>query len=143
MVANDTSSKEAGLAAAIAGDMAAQTYQLGRQFEKIEDQPDNATRFLVIGKQVIPPSGKDKTSIIVATRNRPGALYHLLEPFERNGISLTRIETRPAKHSTWAYAFFIDFEGHCQEPKIKGILDGIAEEVIELKILGSYPTAVL
>lgn len=143
MVANDISSKEDGLVTAIAGDMAAQTYQLGKLFEKIEDQPDNTTRFLVIGKQVIPPSGKDKTSIIVATRNRPGALYHLLEPFERSGISLTRIETRPAKHSTWAYAFFIDFEGHCQEPKIKGILDGIAEEVIELKILGSYPAAVL
>lgn len=136
-------SEEGGLVAAIAGDMAAQTYQLGKQFEQIEDQPDNTTRFLVIGKQVVAPSGKDKTSIIVATRNRPGALYHLLEPFQRKGISLTRIETRPARHSTWAYAFFIDFEGHCQEENIREILDFLEEDVIDLHMLGSYPMAVL
>ena len=128
---------------AIAGDMAAELYELTILNEKIEDRPDNTTRFLIIGQESVAVSAKDKTSIIVSTRNQPGALYQLLEPFQRNNLSLTRIETRPSLSGTWAYVFFIDFEGHCEDPKIKAVLDEIVEQSVELKILGSYPVAVL
>jgi chorismate mutase/prephenate dehydratase len=84
-------------AAAVAGEMAAERWGLRILDMHIEDHPDNKTRFLVIGKQKVGPSGADKTSILVSTRNEPGALYRVLEPFHRHGISLTRIETRPSK----------------------------------------------
>jgi len=134
---------EEGVVAAIAGDMAAELYQLTRLTEKLEDQPDNTTRFLIIGSQAVPVSGNDKTSIIAATRNKPGALYHLLEPFQRENISLTRVETRPAESGTWAYVFFMDFEGHSDEDKVRAVLQEINDETVELKLLGSYPKAVL
>ncbi len=139
----ENNSQNDDVVVAIAGDMAADIYKLQKQCKKIEDYSNNTTRFLIIGKQTIPPSGKDKTSIIVATRNRPGALYNLLKPFQHNGISLTRVETRPARIGTWAYSFFIDFEGHYQDVKIKKILDCVADEVVDVKILGSYPAAAL
>jgi chorismate mutase/prephenate dehydratase len=129
--------------AAIAGDMAAEQYQLLRQTEKIEDRPDNTTRFLMIGNHPVPPSGCDKTSIIASTRNKPGALYHLLEPFQRENISLTRVETRPSASGTWAYVFFMDFEGHCEDDKVRAVLQEISDGTVELKLLGSYPKAVL
>ena len=129
--------------AAIAGDMAAELYQLTRLTEKVEDQPDNTTRFLMIGSQAVPASGNDKTSIIVATRNKPGALYQLLEPFQRENISLTRVETRPSESGTWAYVFFIDFEGHSDDKTVRKVLQEITDETVELKLLGSYPKAVL
>lgn len=129
--------------AAIAGDMAAQLYGLQRLFSNIEDRPDNSTRFLILGHQCVPACGKDKTSILVNARNQPGALYHILEPFHRAGISLTRIETRPANSGAWGYVFFIDFEGHQQNALIKSVLDEVASKVVELKVLGSYPQAVL
>ncbi len=128
---------------AVAGDMAAELYNLSILKEKIEDRPDNTTRFLILGQELVPASGKDKTSIIVSTRNRPGALYHLLEPFHKNNISLTRIETRPSLSGNWTYIFFIDFEGHCEDAGIQKVLDEIATQAVELKILGSYPVGVL
>ena len=129
--------------AAIAGDMAAELYQLNKVSENIEDEPDNTTRFLIIGHQLTEASGKDKTSLLVSARNKPGALYHLLEPFHRYGISLTRIETRPSSVGTWGYIFYIDCEGHYSDEPIQKVMKEIADEALELKLLGSYPQAVL
>jgi chorismate mutase/prephenate dehydratase len=129
--------------AAVAGDMAAELYQLQRLAEHIEDYPDNTTRFLVIGREEVPPSGADKTSIIVSSRNRPGALFNLLEPFRSAGVSLTRIDTRPSRTEKWAYVFFIEFEGHMQDPAIAEVVAELEEQSILLKPLGSYPRAVL
>lgn len=129
--------------AAIAGDMAAELYGLVKIAKNIEDRPDNTTRFLIIGREDVPASGKDKTSILVSMRNKPGALYQLLEPFHRNNISLTRIETRPSSRGTWAYVFYIDFEGHVSDAGVKVVLDEISQEAMEVKILGSYPLGVL
>ncbi len=129
--------------AAIAGDMACELYGLSKIAEKIEDRPDNSTRFLIIGNQKVPPTGDDKTSVIVSMRNKPGALHHLLEPFHTNGIDLTRIETRPSRSGKWTYVFFIDFIGHQHDPLIKDVLEKINDESVALKVLGSYPKAVL
>lgn len=129
--------------AAIAGDMAAELYQLNCVVESIEDQPDNTTRFLVIGNQLVGPSGKDKTSMLISARNKPGTLYHLLEPFHRQGISLTRIETRPSGMGTWGYIFYIDCEGHFGDAPLQRVMKEVADEAMELKLLGSYPQAVL
>lgn len=129
--------------AAIAGDMAASLYGLTKLAEKIEDRPDNSTRFLIIGSQEVPPTGDDKTSIIVSMRNKPGALHELLVPFHNNGIDLTRIETRPSRSGKWTYVFFIDFVGHHRDPLIKDVLEKINQEAVALKVLGSYPKAVL
>ncbi|SDS79699.1 prephenate dehydratase [Pseudomonas oryzae] len=129
--------------AAIAGDMAAQLYGLSKLYEKIEDRPDNSTRFLIIGNQEVPPTGDDKTSIIVSTNNKPGALHDLLAPFHQNGIDLTRIETRPSRSGKWTYVFFIDFVGHQHDPLVKGVLEKIRQDTVAVKVLGSYPKAVL
>lgn len=129
--------------AAIAGDMAAEIYGLNKLVANIEDEPDNATRFLVVGPQLTPASGRDKTSVIIAMRNKPGALYLVLKPFQEAEIMLTRVETRPSRAGNWTYVFFVDFEGHYQDPKVKAVLDEIAAEAVELKVLGSYPIAVL
>ncbi len=129
--------------AAIAGETAGEMYGLQFHARNIEDYPNNTTRFLIIGSKTVNRSGDDKTSIVAATRNKPGALYHLLEPFHKSGVSLTRIETRPSKTGTWAYVFFIDFEGHEQDDVIENVLKELEKETVELKILGSYPKAVL
>ncbi len=129
--------------AAVAGERAAETYELTLLAGSIEDRPDNTTRFLVIGKQKTEPSGRDKTSLIVSVKNQPGALYRLLEPFERHGIDMTRLESRPSQSGIWSYRFFIDFKGHIDDPLIQIFLDDIRAQSAELKILGSYPRAVL
>ncbi len=129
--------------AAIAGDLAAQQYELNKLAENIEDQPDNTTRFLVIGRENVAASGSDKTSIVVSAHNRPGALFKLLEPFEQNNVMLTRIDTRPSRTETWTYVFFIEFEGHQDDPDVAAILDTIAQQTVMCKILGSYPKAAL
>ena len=123
--------------------MAAERYELHKLASHIEDYADNTTRFLVIGREEVPSSGRDKTSIIVSSRNRPGALFDLLEPFRRAGVSLTRIDTRPSRTEKWAYVFFIEFEGHLQDGNIAAILADLEEQSILLKPLGSYPRAVL
>ena len=130
-------------AVAIAGDMAAELYGLEKISLNIEDNPSNTTRFLIIGADDVPASGNDKTSVLVSTRNQPGALYRVLEPFHRFGVSLNRIETRPAKVGTWSYVFFIDYEGHINDDALQGLHRALSEEVSELRILGSYPQAVL
>jgi chorismate mutase/prephenate dehydratase len=129
--------------AAVAGDMAASQYGLARLASNIEDFPDNTTRFLIVGREEVAPSGRDKTSIIVSSRNKPGALFSLLEPFRTRGVSLTRIDTRPSRTEKWAYVFFIEFEGHVQDENIAGIVAELEEQSILLKPLGSYPRAVL
>ena len=129
-------------AAAIASEMAAELYGLKILSQKIEDKSDNTTRFLIIGRENISPSGNDKTSIVVSTRNKPGALYHLLEPFHRHKISLTSIETRPSPTGMWSYVFFIDFEGHQDDELIRSVLSEIDSESLEVKLLGSYPRAI-
>lgn len=130
-------------AAAIAGSMAAELYDLEIISPKIEDQPDNSTRFLIIGRESVPRSGQDKTSIIVSMRNGPGVLFSLLEPFNRHGIDMTRLETRPAPSGTWAYVFFIDFKGHMDDDNVQQALRDVEERAVEVKRLGSYPMAVL
>jgi chorismate mutase / prephenate dehydratase len=124
---------------AIAGDMAAERYGLRVLAANIEDHPDNKTRFLVIGRQKVGPSGRDKSSILVSTRNEPGALYRVLEPFHRHGISLSRIETRPSRTGSWTYVFFIDFDGHESAPEIQAVLADVRKVAMDVKSLGSYP----
>ena len=129
--------------AAIASDIAATTYGLEILHSNIEDNPENTTRFLVIGREKIPASGNDKTSLLVSAHNRAGALIDILEPFAKHNISLTSIETRPALPEKWAYVFFIDLEGHIDQPNVAAALDEIRSMVKELRVLGSYPVAVL
>lgn len=129
--------------AAIAGDMAAQLYGLKKHAENIEDTPDNATRFLIIGRHTTPASGEDKTSLMLSMRNQPGALYQLLEVFNRHQVDMTRIESRPSRSGAWNYVFFIDCTGHQQEPRIQTMLAELGERAAEMKVLGSYPKGVL
>ena len=129
-------------AAAIAGEMAAERYGLRVLATRIEDETDNKTRFLVIGDQSVGPSGKDKTSLLVSTRNESGALYRVLEPFRRHGVNLTRIETRPSRISNWSYIFFIDFDGHEDSEGIAKMLEEVREVATEVRSLGSYPQSV-
>jgi chorismate mutase/prephenate dehydratase len=130
-------------AAAIAGETASELYNLNIITANIEDMPDNTTRFLIIGKQATEISGDDKTSLLVASKNEPGALYHVLAPFHEEGVSLTRIETRPSKSGTWNYVFFIDLEGHQNEGKVAKAMALVQQQCTDFKCLGSYPKAVL
>lgn len=130
-------------AAAIASREAADIYGLGVLAANIEDEPDNTTRFLVIGREAVPPSGKDKTSLLLSATNKPGALHRLLTPFAQHGISMTRIESRPSRRGVWEYVFFADIEGHVAEPKVAQALDELRAEAAMLKVLGSYPRAIL
>ncbi|MFN3586762.1 MAG: prephenate dehydratase [Moraxellaceae bacterium] len=130
--------------AAIAGETAAELYGLKTLNACIEDNPKNTTRFLIIGNESVPRSGDDKTSIIVSMRkNQSGALYDILEPFKRRNINLTRIESRPSQTDAWSYVFFIDFEGHVDDAPVQAALAELDGRVRELKLLGSYPKAVL
>lgn len=133
---------EAGTAA-IAGEVAAELYGLEVLRSNIEDHPDNTTRFLIIGRRSVAPSGHDKTSLLVSARNKPGALFRLLEPLARSRVSMTRIESRPSTCVNWEYVFFFDVEGHVEEPSLKQALEELREEAEFMKILGSYPKAVL
>ena len=129
-------------AAAIAGASAATIYGLKPVAGPIEDRPDNTTRFLVLGRELFAPSGNDRTSLLVYIRDQPGALYHVLEPFARNGISMTRIESRPGHARPWQYAFFVAVDGHVDEPALAGALAELAGTVQEVRVLGSYPVAI-
>jgi chorismate mutase/prephenate dehydratase len=128
---------------AIAGDTAAELYGLQIVHQNIEDEPDNTTRFLIIGKQEVAPSGADKTSLLISADNRAGALYRLLTPFVDNKISMTRIESRPSRRGMWDYVFFVDVEGHAQDQNVHAAIQALEKEASLLKVLGSYPRAVL
>ncbi len=148
-------SEESG-ACAIASSAAAEIYQLNLLAKKIEDKPDNTTRFIILGKQDVDSSSDnkgdnntdaqpaiDKTSIMVTSANQSGALFELLKPIAENGLSMTRIESRPSKSGLWQYLFFIDIDGHSSEPAVAKALVEIKKQSSLLKILGSYPKAVL
>lgn len=130
-------------AAAVAGLQAAEIYGLTVLAERIEDDPGNTTRFLVIGKQDSPPSGQDKTSLLLSCRNKAGGLHALLLPLAAHGISMTRIESRPSRRGIWDYVFFIDIIGHRQDLPVAVALDHLEKEAPLFKVLGSYPVAVL
>jgi chorismate mutase/prephenate dehydratase len=134
--------RQADDSAAIAGESAAVVYGLKKVAGPIEDRSDNTTRFLVIGRQPFPPSGNDRTSLLVFIRDRPGALYGVLEPLARRGISMNRIESRPEHGHKWQYAFFIDVAGHCDESPLKDALDEIGAQGDSVRVLGSYPVAI-
>ena len=129
-------------AAAIAGESAAHVYGLKVVAGPIEDRDDNTTRFLVIGRASFPPSGNDRTSLLVSIRDQPCALYTLLEPLARSGISMNRIESRPAHGALWQYAFFIDVDGHAEESPLRDALAEVLDFAGEVRVLGSYPVAV-
>ena len=130
-------------AAAIAGQGAADIYQLPTLVRNIEDEPNNTTRFLIIGAQPIAPSGDDKTALLVASLNRPGALFKLLEPLARNNVSMTRIESRPSRRGMWDYVFFIDLDGHIQDAPVAMALTELCKQASLFRVLGSYPKGVL
>jgi chorismate mutase/prephenate dehydratase len=125
--------------AAIASELAGRLYGVPVLQPRIEDFPDNATRFLVIGRRPCGPTGTDKTSIVFAMRDEAGVLYRILEPCARLGINLSKIESRPAKHRPWKHVSFVDLEGHRQTPAVATALDEIGARALFLKILGSYP----
>jgi len=128
-------------AAAIASALAGQKHDLPVLAPSIQDSAGNVTRFFVIGRQAARLSGSDKTSIMFAVKDQPGALARALEPFEKAGISLTRIESRPSKRRPWEYYFFADLTGHADEPALKEALGQLQEVCAFTRILGSYPTA--
>jgi chorismate mutase/prephenate dehydratase len=126
-------------AAAIASDLAAKLYHLRPIARRIEDMQDNYTRFLVIGKTNAERTGKDKTSIMVSIKDKVGALYTLLKPFEKHGLNLTSIESRPSRKKAWDYYFFIDFQGHIDDGKTQKVIREIEKASLTVKVLGSYP----
>ncbi|MDR3300341.1 MAG: prephenate dehydratase [Candidatus Accumulibacter sp.] len=132
---------EAGTAA-LAGEAAAERYGLIVLASNVEDEPNNTTRFLVLGRQESGPSGCDKTSLIMSAPNRTGSLGELLAPFSDAGVSMTRLESRPARHTLWDYVFYVDVEGHRDDPAVARALTELARRAAYLKVLGSYPVAV-
>lgn len=131
--------------AAIAGKTAAEVYGLTLLATEIEDRPDNTTRFFVVGRRLFKASGADRTTLLVSTNETagPGALHRLLGPLAKHGINLTRIESRPSQRRKWDYVFFIDIEGHVDDPKVAAALEGLKSQASLYRVLGSYPKAVL
>jgi chorismate mutase/prephenate dehydratase len=134
---------EAGTAA-IAGDAAADVYNLATLASDIEDRPDNTTRFLVIGRTQFPSSGDDRTSLLLSTVDTEdaGALQNLLQPLANEGVSMTRIESRPSHRRKWHYVFFIDIDGHCEDEQVSRALAHLEKGAQLFRILGSYPKAI-
>ncbi len=129
--------------AAIAGEAAGEIYGLNILAANIEDEPDNTTRFLVVGPHETPPSGRDKTSLLLSCHNRSGGLHTLLTPLAQHGISMSRIESRPSHAGLWDYVFFIDVEGHMDDVGLSAAFKDLQEYSRLFKILGSYPQAEL
>jgi chorismate mutase/prephenate dehydratase len=129
--------------AAIAGLQASELYELKSLASNIEDNPNNTTRFLVIGKLETSATGQDKTSIMVSSRNEAGALYNLLAPIAQHQVSMSKIESRPSNRGLWEYVFFLDLDGHVDDPEISAVLEEIRQQAVTLKLLGSYPKSVL
>jgi chorismate mutase/prephenate dehydratase len=125
--------------AAIAPKKAAEVYDIPILFENIEDNPNNKTRFLIIGRNEPPPTGHDKTSILFAVKNEPGSLGRALRAFENHSVNLTMIASRPARNSAWDYVQFCDFQGHEKDENVGRALDDLKREAIYVNVLGSYP----
>jgi chorismate mutase/prephenate dehydratase len=133
---------EESFSAAIAGAQAAEHFKLKVLAENIEDDARNTTRFLVIGKQDVAPSGHDKTSLVMTAANRPGAVHDLLSPFSHHGVSMTKLESRPSRTGLWEYVFYVDVEGHLSDAKVAAALTQLRQIAAFVKVLGSYPVAV-
>lgn len=129
--------------AAIAGKQAAERFGIAVQAANIEDDPRNTTRFLVIGNQDVAVSGHDKTSLVMSAVNRPGAVHDLLVPLAKNGVSMSKLESRPARAGLWEYVFFVDIEGHQADAKVADALKELKSVAAFVKVLGSYPVAVI
>lgn len=125
--------------AAIAGEIASTCYELKIVNAGIQDESQNRTRFAVIGRKETDPTGKDQTSLLVSVKNEAGSVYKMLEPFDKYGVSMTRLESRPTKGGNWEYYFFVDLVGHIKEEKIIKALAELKDRVTYLKVLGSYP----
>ena len=128
-------------AAAVAGALAGELYGLETVEAKIEDNPNNYTRFLVIGREIPEPGKVNKTSLLFAVKDQAGALYHMLRPFYDNNVNLTKIESRPMRKKAWEYVFFLDCEGHVSEESLQLAIKGLEEVCQFVKVLGSYPAA--
>ena len=128
--------------AAIAGIQAAALFGLKVLIENIEDDASNTTRFLVLGNQQVAASGKDKTSLVMSAANRPGAVHDLLVPLAKHGVSMTKLESRPARSGLWEYVFYLDIEGHQADAKVAAALAELKKVATFVKVLGSYPVAV-
>ena len=126
---------------AIAHSSSSKDYKLSTLKSDIEDQKNNTTRFLVIGKSDAKQSGDDKTSVLISLKNQPGALSKVLKTFESSKINLTHIQSRPDKANKWQYSFFLDFEGHRNDTKVKKLIANLSLVTLSLKLLGSYPKA--
>lgn len=135
-------SAESG-AAAIAGEAAGAIYGLDVIAAHIEDEPNNTTRFWVLGRHPAGPSGRDETSLVMSAKNQPGAVYALLEPFAKHRVSMSRLESRPARTGLWEYLFFVDLEGHQSDPPVAAALTELRQRAPFLKLLGSYPAALI
>jgi chorismate mutase/prephenate dehydratase len=133
--------REDATVAAIASELAARLYEVPVLRPRIEDNPSNSTRFLVIGRQPAPATGRDKTSILFSMKNEPGVLYSILQPFAARRLNLTKIESRPTKRRPWEYVNFVDFEGHRDTDDVRAVLAEVKERCQFLKVLGSYPAA--
>ena len=130
-------------AASIGGESAGHVYGLKKVvMSPIQDDADNTTRFLVIGRSIFPTSGHDRTSVLVFIHDKPGALFDVLSPFARHGISMNRIESRPSHQAKWEYGFFIDLAGHVEDEAMKKALAELKAHSAQIKVLGSYPVAV-
>jgi len=127
--------------AAIAGEMAAKRYDLSIVHAHIQDDPHNRTRFFVIGKLQPGSSGRDQTSLVLSVPNKAGAVYELLAPLAKHGVSMTRFESRPAKSGQWEYFFYIDIQGHVSEPHVAAALQELQGLCAFYKVLGSYPVS--
>jgi len=125
--------------ACIASELAAKEYKLNVLKRGIQDNPHNITRFLILSKQDVSATGQDRTSIVFSIRDKVGALHDMLEPFYKNKINLTKIESRPLKKKAWDYYFFVDFQGHRDDPKVQKALASLDDMCKFLKVLGSYP----
>ena len=131
--------------AAIGPDVAADVYELQILVNNIEDRPDNATRFLVVGRDILAASGDDKTTLLISTADTAGGagvLHKLLQPLAEHGVSMTRIESRPSRRRNWDYVFFLDIEGHANEPPVADALAVLEKSASLFKVLGAYPKAV-
>ena len=131
--------------AAIGPAVAADVYDLQILVSNIEDRADNATRFLVIGRELLAPSGDDKTTVLVSTSDTAegaGVLHQLLQPLAAHGVSMTRIESRPSRRKNWDYVFFIDLDGHAEESPAREALAELQDRSSLFRVLGAYPRAV-